>query len=121
MSTGKECERIQLTKLAACAGCGAKVGVGMLSQLLEGFPSRYDERLIVGYDKSDDGCIGKRCTTAFGTVKRQYSMCGNHWSCNKKRRFLYHSEIIIECVGRQVLADAFYIIKRKQQKYGTSL
>ena len=27
---------IKLTKLAKCAGCGAKVGAGVLSQLLEG-------------------------------------------------------------------------------------
>ncbi|MGF7144889.1 selenide,water dikinase [Anaerotaenia torta] len=57
MPTGKEGETIQLTKLASCAGCGAKVGAGMLSQLLEGLPSLYDERLIVGYDKSDDASV----------------------------------------------------------------
>ena len=27
---------VKLTKLAKCAGCGAKVGAGVLSQLLEG-------------------------------------------------------------------------------------
>ena len=50
-------EEIKLTKLAACAGCGAKVGAGTLSQLLEGLPTHYDERLIVGYDKSDDASV----------------------------------------------------------------
>ena len=48
---------VRLTKLASCAGCGAKVGAGTLSRLLEGFETRYDPRLIVGYDKSDDACV----------------------------------------------------------------
>ena len=48
---------VKLTKLASCAGCGAKVGAGTLSRLLEGFETRYDPRLIVGYDKSDDACV----------------------------------------------------------------
>ncbi len=47
----------KLTKLAKCAGCGAKVGAGTLSRLLEGFESHHDERLIVGYDKSDDASV----------------------------------------------------------------
>ena len=29
-------ENVKLTKLAKCAGCGAKVGAGVLAQLLEG-------------------------------------------------------------------------------------
>ena len=28
-------ENVKLTKLAKCAGCGAKVGAGVLAQLLE--------------------------------------------------------------------------------------
>ena len=48
---------IKLTKLASCAGCGAKVGAGVLAQLLEGLPVHRDERLIVGYDKSDDASV----------------------------------------------------------------
>ena len=48
---------VKLTKLASCAGCGAKVGAGTLSQLLEGFQTHYDPRLIVGYDKSDDASV----------------------------------------------------------------
>ena len=31
-------QEIKLTKLANCAGCGAKVGAGVLAQLLEGLP-----------------------------------------------------------------------------------
>lgn len=50
---------IKMTKLAECAGCGAKVGAGVLSQLLEGLPSRRDERLLVGYDTSDDASVYK--------------------------------------------------------------
>lgn len=50
-------EYIKMTKLASCAGCGAKVGAGMLVKLLEGLPVRQDERLIVGYDKSDDASV----------------------------------------------------------------
>lgn len=48
---------IKLTKLASCAGCGAKVGAGVLTQLLEGLPVHRDERLLVGYDKSDDASV----------------------------------------------------------------
>ncbi len=48
---------VKLTKLAGCAGCGAKVGAGTLSRLLEGFQTHYDPRLIVGYDKSDDASV----------------------------------------------------------------
>lgn len=48
---------VKLTKLAQCAGCGAKVGAGTLARLLQDTPTRYDERLIVGYDKSDDASV----------------------------------------------------------------
>ena len=48
---------VKLTKLASCAGCGAKVGAGTLSRMLEGFETHHDPRLIVGYDKSDDASV----------------------------------------------------------------
>lgn len=48
---------VKLTKLASCAGCGAKVGAGTLCNLLEGFQSHYDADLLVGYDKSDDASV----------------------------------------------------------------
>ena len=48
---------VKLTKLASCAGCGAKVGAGTLVQLLDGFKTHTDPRLIVGYDKSDDASV----------------------------------------------------------------
>ena len=47
----------RLTKLASCAGCGAKVGAGTLATLLQGFKTRTDPRLIVGFDKSDDASV----------------------------------------------------------------
>ena len=50
---------VKLTKLANCAGCGAKVGAGVLSQLLEGIKVHHDPRLIVGFDKSDDASVYK--------------------------------------------------------------
>lgn len=48
---------VKLTKLASCAGCGAKVGAGTLVKLLEGFQTHYDPKLLVGYDKSDDASV----------------------------------------------------------------
>ena len=47
----------RLTWLAACAGCGAKVGAGTLSRLLSDFKTRRDPKLIVGFDKSDDASV----------------------------------------------------------------
>jgi len=47
----------RLTRLASCAGCGAKVGAGTLSRLLRDFKTRTDPRLIVGFDKSDDASV----------------------------------------------------------------
>ena len=48
---------VKLTKLANCAGCGAKLGAGTLAKMLEGFMTHSDSRLIVGYDKSDDASV----------------------------------------------------------------
>ena len=50
-------QEIKLTKLANCAGCGAKVGAGVLAQLLEGLPVHRDPNLLVGFDKSDDAAV----------------------------------------------------------------
>ena len=50
---------IKLTKLASCAGCGAKVGAGVLTQLLSDIKVVKDERLLVGFDKSDDASVYK--------------------------------------------------------------
>ena len=47
-------DEIKLTKLAKCAGCGAKVGAGILAQLLGDIRVHSDPNLLVGFDKSDD-------------------------------------------------------------------
>ena len=48
---------LKLTKLASCAGCGAKVGAGLLAQLLDGIRTRRDDDLLVGFDRSDDASV----------------------------------------------------------------
>ena len=50
-------DEIKLTKLASCAGCGAKVGGGVLAQLLEGLQVHKDPKLLVGFEKSDDASV----------------------------------------------------------------
>lgn len=50
---------VKLTKLAKCAGCGAKVGAGTLARLLEGIQVRQDPSLLVGFDRSDDASVYK--------------------------------------------------------------
>ena len=50
-------EDIKLTKLANCAGCGAKVGAGVLAKILSDLPTAADENLLVGFDKSDDAAV----------------------------------------------------------------
>lgn len=50
---------VKLTKLAKCAGCGAKVGAGVLAKLLEGIRVHHDPNLLVGFDKSDDASVYK--------------------------------------------------------------
>ena len=50
---------IKLTKLANCAGCGAKVGAGVLAQLLGDIKVLRDPNLLVGFDKSDDASVYK--------------------------------------------------------------
>lgn len=50
---------VKLTKLASCAGCGAKVGAGTLAKLLSDIRVHTDENLLVGFDKSDDASVYK--------------------------------------------------------------
>lgn len=52
-------EDVRLTRLAKCAGCGAKVGAGTLTKLLKDLPTQNDPRLLVGFDTSDDACVYK--------------------------------------------------------------
>ena len=39
-------QNVKLTKLAKCAGCGAKVGAGVLAKLLEGISVHEDPNLL---------------------------------------------------------------------------
>ena len=48
---------IKLTKLSKCAGCGAKVGAGVLAKLLGDLPTHFDPNLLVGFDRSDDASV----------------------------------------------------------------
>ena len=50
-------EDVKLTKLAKCAGCGAKVGAGVLAKILSDLPTMTDGNLLVGFDKSDDAAV----------------------------------------------------------------
>lgn len=52
-------DTVKLTKLAKCAGCGAKVGAGVLAQLLGDMKIHSDPNLLVGFDKSDDASVYK--------------------------------------------------------------
>lgn len=52
-----ETKDIKLTKLAKCAGCGAKVGAGVLAKLLQDIKVHQDPNLLVGFDKSDDASV----------------------------------------------------------------
>ncbi len=52
-------DNVKLTKLSKCSGCGAKVGAGVLAQLLGDLKVNHDENLLVGFDKSDDACVYK--------------------------------------------------------------
>lgn len=52
-------EDIKLTKLSKCAGCGAKVGAGVLAKLLDDIRVHSDPNLLVGFDKSDDASVYK--------------------------------------------------------------
>ena len=52
-----EKETVKLTKLSKCAGCGAKVGAGVLAQLLKDIKVHSDPNLLVGFDHSDDASV----------------------------------------------------------------
>lgn len=52
-------QNVKLTNLASCGGCGAKVGAGVLAQLLDGLQVLHDPNLPIGFDKSDDASVYK--------------------------------------------------------------
>lgn len=41
----------------SCTGCGAKVGAGILSNLLQGIQPEPNEALLVGFEAADDACV----------------------------------------------------------------
>ena len=47
----------RLTQMTTASGCGAKVGPGFLDRVLAGLPSCRDDRLLVGFEGSDDACV----------------------------------------------------------------
>lgn len=60
--------KVKLTKLANCAGCGAKVGAGTLAALLGDFAPENDPNLLVGFDHADDASV-YRVTDALALVQ----------------------------------------------------
>lgn len=50
-------QNLPLTQMTAASGCAAKVGPGTLTEVLKNLPNLQDERLLVGYDSSDDACV----------------------------------------------------------------
>ena len=48
---------IKLTSLVQTSGCAAKIGPDVLSRTLSGLPHPLCERLLVGYDASDDAAV----------------------------------------------------------------
>ncbi|MCQ2561526.1 MAG: selenide, water dikinase SelD [Clostridia bacterium] len=49
----------KLTGLTGCAGCGAKLGAGVLAEVLAGITQNSDPNLLVGFEKSDDAAVYK--------------------------------------------------------------
>lgn len=46
-------------KLLICGGCNAKIGPGLLGDLLKQLPPQKDDRFLVGFDTSDDAAVYK--------------------------------------------------------------
>ncbi|MCL2563230.1 MAG: selenide, water dikinase SelD, partial [Oscillospiraceae bacterium] len=47
----------KLNKFTSCGGCAAKLPQGLLQDVLQNIPTFADERLLVGFDTSDDGAV----------------------------------------------------------------
>lgn len=47
----------RLTEFATSAGCAAKIGPGVLSEVVSSLPNYKTDKLLVGYDSSDDACV----------------------------------------------------------------
>lgn len=52
-------EQVKLTEMSNAAGCAAKIGPGMLQEILMGLPGFHDENLLVGIETNDDGAVYK--------------------------------------------------------------
>lgn len=48
---------VRLTELVEAAGCAAKIAPGELAGVLADLPRLESERLVVGFDASDDACV----------------------------------------------------------------
>lgn len=46
----------RLTEFSSSSGCGAKIGPGVLSQVVRALPNFQADNLLVGFDTSDDAC-----------------------------------------------------------------
>ncbi|HZY96145.1 MAG TPA: selenide, water dikinase SelD [Candidatus Cybelea sp.] len=49
--------RIRLTELSSCAGCASKLGAAELRSVMERVSPAVDDRVLVGYDGSDDAGV----------------------------------------------------------------
>ncbi|MGY3765502.1 selenide, water dikinase SelD [Vagococcus vulneris] len=49
----------EIEQLIVCGGCNAKIGPGDLGSLLKDLPKRHDDRLLVGFESTDDAAIIK--------------------------------------------------------------
>lgn len=52
-------DKIMKERLMICGGCNAKIGPGDLSDILTKIPQTTSERLLVGFDTSDDAAVLK--------------------------------------------------------------
>lgn len=50
---------IKLTSLVKTSGCAAKIGPGVLHNVLDGLPKFESPNLLVGFDTKDDACVYK--------------------------------------------------------------
>lgn len=48
---------VRLTELVEAAGCAAKIAPGALAEVLADLPRVESDRLLVGFDASDDACV----------------------------------------------------------------
>jgi selenide,water dikinase len=63
MKSDADPKTVKLTHYAKAAGCAAKIGPGILSDILAGLPPNTDPALIVGTETSDDAAVYKLTDT----------------------------------------------------------